>query len=61
MASQEKTARHTTLRSAIGQSVRYAIAACAVGLLLSGCATGTTHSSNECVGPPDFCTPYFGS
>jgi hypothetical protein len=39
-----------------------AIICCAiVSILMSGCALPTANSNpNECVGPPDYCTPYFG-
>jgi len=35
----------------------------AVAFLVSGCAfmNGSVTDPNQCVGPPDFCTPFFGS
>jgi hypothetical protein len=48
-------------RTAIRRSVSYALAALAAGLLLSGCATAGPNTADGCVGPPDFCQPYFGS
>ncbi|WP_186307881.1 hypothetical protein [Paraburkholderia sp. BCC1884] len=52
-----------TLRTAIKRSVRFAAAAVAAGLLLSGCATTAPNAStaDNCVGPPDYCNIYFGS
>lgn len=50
-----------TLRTALNRSARFAVAAIAAGLLLSGCATTTSSSADSCVGPPSYCNVYFGS
>jgi hypothetical protein len=50
-----------TLRTALNRSARFAVAAIAAGLLLSGCATTTSNSADSCVGPPSYCNVYFGS
>jgi hypothetical protein len=48
-------------RNWIKRAALYAAAATAVGVLLAGCAGTPTNTANGCVGPPDFCTPFFGS
>jgi hypothetical protein len=48
-------------RSILKRAVLYALAAATAGLLLSGCAAAGPNAANGCVGPPDFCQPYFGS
>jgi hypothetical protein len=48
-------------RNLIKRAAWYAAAAAAVGVLLSGCAGTPTDAASGCVGPPSFCTPYFGS
>ncbi|TCK95952.1 hypothetical protein B0G74_2595 [Paraburkholderia sp. BL9I2N2] len=50
-----------TLRTAIKRSARFAAAAVAAGLLLSGCATRPSSTADSCVGPPSYCNIYFGS
>jgi hypothetical protein len=48
-------------RTVLKRSVIYALAAVTAGLLLSGCAAPGPDAANGCVGPPSFCTIYFGS
>jgi hypothetical protein len=48
-------------RTVLKRAVIYALAAATAGLLLSGCAAPGPDTANGCVGPPGFCTPYFGS
>jgi len=43
----------------IKKAVLYAATLMAAGMLLSACSTTATNGG--CVGPPDFCRPYFGS
>ncbi|MDE1179268.1 hypothetical protein [Paraburkholderia sp.] len=50
-----------TIRTAIRRSLAYATVALAAGMLLSGCASAGPNTPDGCVGPPSFCTPYFGS
>jgi hypothetical protein len=49
------------IRTLLKCAVLYALAAATAVLLLSGCATAGPNFSNGCVGPSDFCQPYFGS
>lgn len=47
--------------SLLKKSSRYAIAAI-VAAALAGCALPPANSAkSDCVGPPSFCVPYFGS
>jgi hypothetical protein len=39
----------------------YAATAVSTGLLLAACATPGTKSTDGCVGPTDYCVPYFGN
>ncbi|CAG9194297.1 conserved exported hypothetical protein [Burkholderia gladioli] len=43
------------------RSTRLALLAVAAGALLSGCAAARPNGPGDCVGPPDFCVPFFGS
>jgi predicted small secreted protein len=49
------------IRKMIRRSACLVAAGVAVGLLLSGCATARPNGPDGCVGPPDFCQPYFGN
>jgi hypothetical protein len=44
-------------------ALRLPCAVLAVGFLLGGCASmhGAATDPNACVGPPDYCQPFFGS
>jgi len=49
------------LRPLLARSARIALVAIAVGVMLSGCAAARPDGPGDCVGPPDFCVPFFGS
>jgi hypothetical protein len=49
------------IRKLITRSACLVAVGMAVGLLLSGCASAGPNGPDGCVGPPDFCQPYFGS
>ncbi len=42
------------------RALRWVLAVLAAGALLSGCAAASAQNSGACVGPPDYCIPYFG-
>ena len=42
--------------------IGYSMSAALPAVVLAGCTTiPAAHSPNECVGPPGYCVPYFGS
>lgn len=43
------------------RTARLALVAMAAGAMLSGCAAARPNGPGDCVGPPDFCVPFFGS
>ncbi len=49
------------LRPLLVRSARVALVAIAAGVMLSGCAAAQPDGPGDCVGPPDFCVPFFGS
>ncbi|HDR8941863.1 hypothetical protein [Burkholderia vietnamiensis] len=49
------------LRPLLVRSARLALVAIAAGFVLSGCAAAQPDGPGDCVGPPDFCVPFFGS
>jgi hypothetical protein len=49
------------IRKLVTRSACLVVVGMAVGLLLSGCATPSPNGPDGCVGPPDFCQPYFGN
>ncbi|CAM2181163.1 hypothetical protein [Burkholderia cepacia] len=49
------------LRPLLVRSARAALVAIAAGMMLSGCAGAQPDGPGDCVGPPDFCVPFFGS
>jgi hypothetical protein len=49
------------LRPLLSRTARLALVALAAGTLLSGCAAARPNGPGDCVGPPDFCVPFFGS
>ncbi|HDR9052414.1 hypothetical protein KDX16_22250 [Burkholderia vietnamiensis] len=49
------------IRPLLVRSARLALVAIAAGFVLSGCAAAQPDGPGDCVGPPDFCVPFFGS
>ncbi|MDR6502689.1 hypothetical protein J2785_005873 [Burkholderia ambifaria] len=49
------------LRLLFARPVRLALVAIAAGVMLSGCAAAQPDGPGDCVGPADFCVPFFGS
>ncbi len=49
------------LRPLLVRTARLALVAMAAGAMLSGCANVRPNGPGDCVGPPDFCVPFFGS
>ncbi|WJN74487.1 hypothetical protein [Burkholderia anthina] len=49
------------LRSLFARSARLALLAMAACVVLSGCASARPDGPGDCVGPADFCVPFFGS
>ncbi|HDV6324496.1 TPA: hypothetical protein RJR39_000530 [Burkholderia cenocepacia] len=45
----------------LARFARLALVAIAAGVMLSACATPQPDGPGDCVGPPDFCVPFFGS
>jgi hypothetical protein len=47
----------------IFSALRLPLCALVLGSLLGGCASlqGASTDPNACVGPPDYCQPFFGS
>ncbi|MBN3833965.1 hypothetical protein [Burkholderia sp. Ac-20344] len=45
----------------LARSARLALVALAAGVMLSGCAAARPNGPGDCVGPTDFCVPFFGS
>ncbi|WP_179949317.1 hypothetical protein [Burkholderia sp. MSMB1078WGS] len=49
------------LLSLLARSARLMLLAIAAGAMLSACASAQPDGPGHCVGPPDFCVPFFGS
>ncbi|AWV01932.1 hypothetical protein DM992_20810 [Burkholderia sp. JP2-270] len=47
--------------SSLARSAGLTLLAIAAGVVLSGCASVQPDGPGDCVGPPDFCVPFFGS
>lgn len=45
----------------LARFARLALVAIAAGVMLSACAAAQPDGPGDCVGPPDFCVPFFGS
>jgi hypothetical protein len=45
----------------IKRAAIYAATAISMAVLLAACATAGPNTADGCVGPPEFCNPYFGS
>jgi hypothetical protein len=67
-AFMEVSANTTPVVNPGGQMVKvlkrataYTTVALTAGLLLSGCVTASPNTPDGCVGPPDFCQPFFGN